>query len=383
MVSSLTASQQLERVGGAAELAALIDAHMSSANVGYYARIVHERALLRRVISLSNEHARRAAECPRDVLEFLDHIEAEVYSIADRLASQPTIRIGDHVIEYHRKLEQRLLRGDSITGLATGFADLDRMTGGLQAGDLVVLAARPSIGKSALALNIAEHVAIDCGVGVVLFSLEMSKDQLEDRLYAGQARVDLNKLRLGSFSSDEKRRVAEASRRIEAAPLYIDDTAAVSPCELRSRARRVASNKEAKLALVIVDYLQLVRVDDKGRSREQEIAEVSRSLKALAKELHLPVLALAQLNREVESRNPPIPRMSDLRDSGQIEQDADVIMLLYRADAYQRDVSRHDGNAELIIEKQRNGPKGSLPLTFIESLARFENREFSQWKAAS
>jgi replicative DNA helicase len=262
----------------------------------------------------------------------------------------------------------------AVTGVTTGYADLDRQTAGLQPSDLIIIAARPSMGKTAFVLNIAANAALRGGTGVAVFSLEMSKEQLALRMLCAEARVDLARVRTGHLAPGELGELAQAAHVLISTPVYIDDTPAITVLELRAKARRLSRDPQAKLGLVVVDYLQLMRSSEGKDSREQEISEISRSLKALAKELHVPVIALSQLNRQVENRTPPVPRLSDLRESGAIEQDADVIMFIYRDEAYNED-SERKGLADIIIAKQRNGPVGKVELAFLREYTRFENRE--------
>jgi replicative DNA helicase len=256
--------------------------------------------------------------------------------------------------------------------VTTGFHDLDRLTAGLQPSDLIIVAARPSVGKTALCLNMAVNAALHGHVGVAVFSLEMAKEQLALRMLCSEARIDLGSVRTGRINDGQLGEIAHAAHVLAAAPIYIDDTPALSVLELRAKARRLKRDPDTKLGLIMVDYLQLMRGSESKDSREQEISEISRSLKALAKELNVPVLALSQLNRKVEDRNPPIPRLADLRESGAIEQDADVIAFIYRDAAYDED-SAKKGLTEIIIAKQRNGPTGSVELTFIREYTRFED----------
>src|SRR5262249_12071290 len=273
-----------------------------------------------------------------------------------------------------KTIERLYEQKQAVTGVATGFADLDRITSGLQPSDLIIVAGRPSMGKTAFVLNLAEHAALRADVGVALFSLEMSKEQLAMRMLSSEARVDLARVRTGHLSDREFPKLAMGAGRLADAPIFIDDTPALSVLELRAKARRLKRDPAAKLGLVIVDYIQLMRSSEGKDSREQEISEISRSLKALAKELQVPVVALSQLNRQVESRSPPIPRLADLRESGAIEQDADVIVFLYREEYYVEDTDKKNV-AEVIVAKQRNGPTGTGELTFLREDTRFEKRE--------
>jgi len=269
-------------------------------------------------------------------------------------------------------IEQMYERKELVTGVSTGFIDLDRLTAGLQPADLIIVAGRPSMGKTAFALNIAQHVGITGKHGVAIFSLEMSKEQLGLRMLCSEARIDQAKVRTGSIPATAFPELAKAASRLSESHIFIDDTPGLSALELRAKARRLKREREANLGLVIVDYLQLMRGHERADNREQEISSISRSLKALAKELNVPVVALSQLNRQVETRGDKRPIMADLRESGAIEQDADVIGFLYRPILY--DKNADEGEAELILAKQRNGPVGTVPLTFISKYTRFENR---------
>jgi replicative DNA helicase len=363
---------QLQDVGGAAYLAELAERVPSAANVGYYARIVKDKALLRRLIQATSEIATRSYESQADVERFLDEAEHRIYEIAENKAKPSFFRVRDIVVESMKAVEQLYERRELVTGVPTGFVDLDRKTAGLQAGDLIIIAGRPSMGKTALALNVAEYAALEAHTGVAIFSLEMSKEQLVLRMLCSEARVDQSKVRSGFAAEHDYPKLAIAAERLAEAPIYIDDTPALSVLELRAKARRLKREREANLGLVIVDYLQLMRglATD---SREQEISSISRSLKALAKELGLPVIALSQLNRQVEQRADKRPVMADLRESGAIEQDADVIMFLYRPWVYDPK-NADEREAEVIIGKQRNGPTGTVPLVFFSEFTRFDSR---------
>src|SRR5439155_19665427 len=376
LTEALKTRSELPEIGGAGYVSELTDRALSAANIQYHARIVREKAILRGLISTAAEIVARGYEAREDVTRFVDEAEQAIYQIAEKKTRASFTRVGDMITETFRHIEQLYERKEMVTGVATGFTDLDRMTAGLQPSDLIIVAGRPSMGKTSFCLNIAEHVAIETGTGVAVFSLEMSKEQLVLRMLCSQARVDLSKVRTGFLAQKDFPRLAQAAGRIHDAPIYVDDTPALSALELRAKARRLKRDKEAKLGLIIVDYLQLMRGSGGGRdeSREQEISQISGSLKALAKELRLPVIALSQLNRQVEGRNPPKPRMADLRESGAIEQDADVIAFIYREEVYNSQ-SRDQGVAEIIVAKQRNGPIGDVRLTFRSEYTRFENFE--------
>ena len=375
LAEALKTRGEIAEVGGAAYLSELADRATSTANIHYYARIVREKAILRGLIATASEIVARGYEAREDVNRFVDESEQAIYQIAERKMRTSFTRVGDMITDTFRQIELLYERKEMVTGLPTGFLELDRMTAGFQPSDLIIVAGRPSMGKTSFCLNIAEHVAIEKGVGVAVFSLEMSKEQLVLRMLCSQARVDLSKVRTGYLAQKDFPRLAEAAGRIHDAPIFVDDTPALSALELRAKARRLKRMKEANLGLIVVDYLQLMRGSStRDESREQEISQISASLKALAKELKLPVIALSQLNRQVESRNPPKPRMADLRESGAIEQDADVIAFIYRDEVYNPQ-SRDQGVAEILIAKQRNGPVGDVRLAFRSEYTRFENLE--------
>ncbi len=370
----LRARGELADVGGAAYLAELAERVPTAANILQYARIVREKAILRSLITTATAIAARAYEPSHDVKELVERAEQEVFAISDREVRPAFVRIDSLLHDAFKKIDTLHEHRSAVTGVATGFTDLDKLTAGLQPSDLVIIGGRPSMGKTAFCLNIAEHAALRADSGVAVFSLEMSKEQLAMRMLCSEARVDLSKVRTGHLNDREFRELAEAAARLSYAPVYVDDSPAMSVSELRAKARRLHRDPQAKLKLVIVDYLQLMRSSEGKDSREQEISEISRSLKALAKELHVPVVALSQLNRQVESRDRGKPRLADLRESGAIEQDADVIMFIYREEVYVED-SDKQGVAEIIVAKQRNGPIGSVELTFLREYTRFENRE--------
>jgi replicative DNA helicase len=369
---ALRSKNELQEVGGAAYLAELTERVPTAANVAHYARIVKDKAILRALILASSEIAMRGYEAPPDVESFLDEAEHQIFALAERKTRPSFFRVRDVVVESMKAVEQLYERQQLVTGVPTGFTDLDKKTAGLQPGDLIIIAGRPSMGKTAFALNIAQHAALEAGTGVAVFSLEMSKEQLVFRMLCSEARVDQSKVRAGYAANKDYPRLALAADRLPEAPIYIDDTPALGILELRAKSRRLKRDREANLGLVIVDYLQLMK-GLSSDSREQEISSISRSLKALAKEIGVPVIALSQLNRQVESRTEKKPVMADLRESGAIEQDADVIMFLYRDWVYNQKTA-DERSAEVIIGKQRNGPTGTVALTFFSEFTRFENR---------
>jgi replicative DNA helicase len=368
---ALKSGNHLQEVGGSAYLAELADKVPTAANVAYYARIVRQKSVLRSLIHTATEIATMGYESGGDVDQFLDEAEHKIFEISERKVRPSFIHVRDIMIASMKTIEHMYERKELVTGVATGFVDLDRMTAGLQPSDLIIIAGRPSMGKTAFALNIAQYVGIMSKLGVGVFSLEMSKEQLGLRMLCSEARANQSKVRTGYIPASAFPELAKAASRLSEARIYIDDTPALSVLELRAKARRLKREREAKLGLIVVDYLQLMRGHD-ADNREQEISGISRSLKALAKELDVPVIALSQLNRQVEARSDKRPVMADLRESGAIEQDADVIAFLYRPIVY--DKNAEEGAAEVIIAKQRNGPIGTVPLTFISEYTRFENR---------
>ncbi len=362
--------------GGLAYLNALAQSVPSAANMRRYAEIVRERSILRKLIAASDEIATTAFNPQgRAVSGILDEAESKIFKIGEEGSRQRqgfqgidklVVALIDRVQELHDN------GAEEVTGVRTGFYDLDRMTAGLQKGDLIVLAARPSMGKTAFALNIAEHVAVQEGLPVLMFSMEMGASQLALRMVGSLGRIDQQGLRTGRLKNDEWERLTEAVERLGQVQMYIDETPALNSAELRARARRMA-RQFGTLGLIVIDYLQLMSGSGSGdENRATEIGEISRGLKALAKELQCPVIALSQLNRSVESRTDKRPMMSDLRESGAIEQDADVIMFIYRDDYYDK-ASKEPGVAEIVIGKQRNGPVGTVKLTFLKPLTRFDN----------
>ena len=374
LTDTLRTGGALEAVGGVGYIAELAACVPTAANVGHYARIVREKALLRSLAAISTEIASGAYDSPPNVEEYLDESEHKIFEISERRIRQSFHSMPELTRESIRLLERLYERKELVTGVPTGFLDLDRLTAGLQPADLIVIAARPSMGKTALALNIAAHAATECEprVGVALFSLEMAKEQLVLRMLCAEGRVDSSKARAGYLGERDFPKLAQAAARLSEAPIFIDDSSDTSPIVLKAKCRRLMRERNANLGLIIIDYLQLMRSARPGESREKEIAEISRSLKALAKELKVPVVALSQLNRQVETRPDRRPLLADLRESGAIEQDADVIAFIYRDEMYHRD-SKEPGVAEVIIAKQRNGPTGTAKLTYLTQFTRFEN----------
>ncbi len=372
LVETLKTRGELADVGGATYLAELADKVPTAANTTYYARIVRHKAVLRSLIQTATEIATQGYESTVDVDEFLDQAEHRIFEISERKVRPSFFRIRDIMVDSMKAIEQLYERKELVTGVPSGFVDLDRLTAGFQPSDLIIIAGRPSMGKTAFALNVAQYAAVNSKLGVAIFSLEMSKEQLVLRMLCSEARVDQSKVRAGFAAERDFPKLALSASRLADSPIYIDDTPALSVLELRAKARRLRRERESKLGLIIVDYLQLMRGHDSADNREQEISSISRSLKALAKELDVPVVALSQLNRQVETRAEKRPVMADLRESGAIEQDADVIAFLYRPVVYDKNAEERD--AEVIVAKQRNGPIGSVPLTFMSEYTRFENR---------
>ena len=368
----------LEQVGGIAYLSSLQDAVPSAANLSFYLDIVQEKSTLRKMIRTCSDIVAQAYENEGEVDALMDAAETQILKIAEQRVAAPNLEIKELVRKAIGTIEDFHQRQGAIRGIATGFADLDRMTGGLQGGEMIVFAARPSMGKTSLALNIAEHVAIDLQLPVGVFSLEMTAESLILRMLASRARVNLRDIRDGFMAERDFPKLTATAGKIGKAPLYIDDTAGLSILQLRARARRMQQQHGIKL--LVIDYLQLMHSTARRaqENRQQEIADISSGIKALAKELDLPVIVLAQLNREMERDRARKPRLSDLRESGSIEQDADLVGLLYKA---QSDEEEPDNQAEadsrpvnLLIAKQRNGPTGDVHLTFLNSLTRFEDR---------
>jgi replicative DNA helicase len=378
----ITVSEYLQNQGKTAEMGglgylnSLAQYVPSASNIRRYAEIVRERSILRKLVSASDEIATNAFNPQGKAIDrILDEAEQKIFNIGEEGSrmKQGFQSMDTLVVELLDRVQEMANNPNDITGVPTGFYDLDRMTSGLQPGDLVVLAARPSMGKTAFAINIAEHVALNEGLPVAVFSMEMGASQLAVRVVGSIGRIDQGHLRTGKLSDDEWPRLTEAIEKLRTVSLHIDETPGLTPSELRANARRLA-RQCGKLGLIVVDYLQLMSGSggSGGDNRATELGEISRGLKMLAKELQCPVIALSQLNRSVEQRTDKRPMMSDLRESGAIEQDADIIMFIYRDDYYNKD-SKDPGVAEIIIGKQRNGPTGTTRLTFLKNLTRFES----------
>ena len=379
---SIEQSNEVDQTGGLGYLGEIANATPSAANIRRYAEIVRERAILRQLVTVGDEIAGNALNPAwRDVKALLDDAEQRIFQIAEagNRSNNGFVPIQPLLGEVVERMEALLARDSQsdITGVATGFADLDRMTSGLQPGDMIVVAGRPSMGKTAFALNIAEHVGVELRLPVAIFSLEMSGPQIATRFLSSVGRIDQSKLRTGRLTDDEWERLTVALGKLHEAPIHIDETGAINSTDLRARARRL-HRQFGKLGLIIIDYLQLMSANRDGENRATEISEISRSIKALAKELQVPIVALSQLSRKVEERNDKRPLMSDLRESGAIEQDADIILMMYREEYYKPD-TQDKGTAEVIIGKHRNGPVGKVRLTFINEFAKFENHASSSY----
>jgi len=369
----LQRSNELESVGGAAYLASLTDGLPRAINIEYYAQIIKEKSTLRRLIQISNETMVRSYQDEESAEEILQHVEKIIFDIASQQFHTGFTSISPIVGDVFKQIEELSNRKSPVTGLETGFVDLDRMTAGMHPSDLIIVAARPGLGKTSLCLNIAEHVAIRKHKTVGIFSLEMSKEQLVKRLICSEARIDAHRINTGFLNKEDWTRLSRVSGDLSETKIFIDDTASVTVSELRSKARRLSL--EHGLDLIIVDYLQLMSGSTtRYENRTQEISQISRGLKGIAKELSLPVVAVSQLSRAVEARHGEHrrPQLSDLRESGSIEQDADVVLFIYREDMT-NPTEENNGLAELIIGKQRNGPTGTIQLAFSKQFTKFDN----------
>lgn len=379
-IDVLTVSNRLEekgrfeQIGGLTYLTTLVNNTPTAAHIVHYAKIIQRKSTLRKLIYVSSEILKSAYEEVEDVDQLLDLAEQKLFGISQKYLKENFIPIKQALHETFERIDELHRERGKLRGTPTGFTDLDNLLGGLQKSDLVVLAARPSMGKTSLALDILRHVAVREKIPAGVFSLEMSKDQLVDRLLAAESDVDLWRMRTGRLSDEGENndfeRIAHGMGRLSEAPIFIDDSASANVMEIRTKARRLQAEQE--LGLIIVDYLQLME----GRNTEnrvQEVSEISRALKSLARELNVPVLALSQLSRAVESRNPPTPQLSDLRESGSIEQDADVVMFIYREDVYKGKDSKKPHLADILIKKHRNGPIGQVELYFDETKTSFRN----------
>jgi replicative DNA helicase len=363
--------KNLEKIGGPGYLATLTDIVPVAANISYYAKIVKAKSVLRKLITVSTDIASRCYEHQDDVDALLDETEQTIFEIASSKSNQPYFPISDVINETWKVVEKLSERKELITGVSSGFDDFDKITAGLQPSDLIILAGRPSMGKTALAMNIVQNSAMLAKVPVGVFSLEMSKEQLGMRMLCSISRVDSQRLRTGHLRDNDWPHLTRAHGMLSEAPIFIDDTPSISVLEIRAKARRLKI--EHDIGLIVVDYLQLMRGRASSERREQEISEISRSLKAMAKELHIPVIALSQLNRSLENRPNKRPQLSDLRESGAIEQDADLICFIYRDEVYNKaEDNPNKGIAELIVGKQRNGPTGTVRMAFLDTITTFE-----------
>ncbi len=366
---------QLDTIGGRSFLVSLSNAVPTAANVIQYAKIIQKKSTLRRLLSAATSMVQLGHQETEDVSTLLDQAEQSLFSVSQRYLKQNFINIRDILDEAFDRIDKLHHEGGGLRGIPTGFTQLDNILGGLQKSDLIVLAARPSVGKTSLALDIARHVGITSKLPVGVFSLEMSKEQLVDRLLSSQADVELWKMRTGRLKDDEDfQRIGHAMGLLAEAPIYIDDSATSNILEIRTKARRLQAEHKG-LGLIVIDYLQLME-SRSGENRTQEISEITRGLKSIARELNVPVLALSQLSRAVEAERPPIPKLAHLRESGSIEQDADVVLFIYRPAVYDPDIEAEKKNlAEIFVAKHRNGPTGRVRLSFIERRASFDNRE--------
>jgi replicative DNA helicase len=385
----LKAQDKLEKVGGAAYLAQLTEIIPTAANIRHHAGIVRRKAVTRGLIYAATEIAERGYQETEKIEELLDFAERSIFAISERQIRPDFVPVKEILKDSFAVIERLYERQELVTGVPTGFDKLNEITAGFQPSDLIILAGRPSMGKTALAMTVAQHVGISHQEPVAVFSLEMAKEQLLTRMLCSEARVDSSKLRTGRFAKSDWPKLTTAAGRLTEAKIFIDDSPAMSVLEMRAKARRLKADHG--LALLVVDYLQLMRGRAGTDSREQEISDISRSLKALAKELHVPVLALSQLSRAVESRNDKRPLLSDLRESGAIEQDADVVMFIYREEFYKPCECPEEapcecgrrGRAEVIVGKQRNGPTGTVRLAFLNRYVRFEDLDEMHNEAAA
>lgn len=372
LTNELRKIDQLDAAGGASYIASLIDSVPTAANIEYYAKIVKEKSILRQLIQTSTEIITESYQDRSDVETFLDEAERSIFQISENRVRPSFYPIRDIVKQSFKTLERLYEKKELVTGVPSGFKELDQMTAGFQPSDLIIVAGRPSMGKTAFCLNVAQYAAIEKRTPVAIFSLEMSKEQLVIRLLCSEAHVEGTRLRTGFLNEGDWPRLTIAAGNLSEAPIFIDDTAALSVLELRAKARRLKADQG--LGMVIIDYLQLMKGRARVESRQQEISEISRSLKAVAKELNIPVIAVSQLSRRTEERTGMRPQLSDLRESGAIEQDADLILFLYRDEVYNRSEDNPNrGKAEMIIGKQRNGPTGKIDLAFLSKFTTFKD----------
>lgn len=370
LTEELTKRKQLDEVGGASYLATLMSCVPTAANVTYYAKIVEEKAILRKLINHATQIVTMGYEEQEEAQVLLDKAENLIFDVSQQKIKNFFSPIKDLLTESFEKIEDLYHSGNFITGVPTGFKQLDEMTTGFQPSELIIVAGRPSMGKTAFCMNIAQFAAMQHKVPVAVFSLEMSKSQIVQRMLCSEARIDTHALRRGVMPEEDWPKLSLAAGRLSAAPIFIDDSAGISPLEIKAKARRLKAKHD--LGLILIDYLQLIQTGLKIENRQQEISQISRSLKGLARELNVPVVAVSQLSRAVEQRSDQRPRLSDLRESGALEQDADVVVFIYREEYYKPKSSKK-GIAEVMIGKQRNGPTGTIELAFIKEYTRFEN----------
>lgn len=375
--NALKEQGKIEQIGGATYLARLLDIPLAT-NATHYAKIVYEKACLRRLIEQANNIVRKCFEDGGNLDEILDFSQSSIFEISEKKIKQAFYPLKDIINVNIDALEERQGKRALVTGVETGFTDLDKMTSGFQKSDLIIIAARPGMGKTAFALNIARNAAVKSNTPVAVFSLEMSKEQLSLRMLCSEAKVDSSRVRSGFLSNEDWKSLTDAAGMLSEQPIFIDDSPAISVMEIRAKARRLTMNKG--LGLVIVDYLQLMRSSLPTERRDLEIADISRSLKALAKELNVPVIALSQLNRKLEDRADKRPQLADLRESGALEQDADVVAFIYRDEVYNKSEDNpHRNTAEILLEKQRNGPTGKITLTFMSAFTLFKDMAIDRY----
>jgi replicative DNA helicase len=368
----LKKKDELDAVGGISYLSSMVNMIPTAANIKYHAHIVREKGLLRGILRSATDIASKVYEDNFDAEDLVDYAEKAIFDISGKRIKVSFVTLKEVIKDSFEMIEHLYDKKETVTGVPSGFRDLDDLTTGFQQGDLIIIGGRPSMGKTAFSLNIAQHVALEMKEPVAIFSLEMSKEQLALRMLCSEAMVNSNSIRKGFIKKEDWHKLTGAASKLTGAPVFIDDSSGISVLELRAKARRL--KMEHGLSLIIVDYLQLMKGKGSFERREQEISDISRSLKGLAKELHVPVIAVSQLNRSVESRRPPKPMLADLRESGAIEQDADVILFLYRAEVYEKDRPENKGKAEVDIAKQRNGPAGvTVHLTYMSPCTRFMN----------
>lgn len=372
LTEKLKTRNTLDAVGGITYLTNLMDAVPTTHNVRYYAKIIEDKSILRRLIKESSDIISKSYEGKEEVAEIIDDAEKGIFNISLKRSTQGYVHVKDVLNTNFDKIEELYLNKGKLTGVPTGFTDLDSKLSGLQKSDLILVAARPSMGKSSFMMNIVQHAAVREKTTTVIFSLEMSKEQLTQRLLCAEALIDAHRLRVGDINEDEWVKLARAMGPLSEAPIFIDDTPSISVAEMRAKCRRL--KLEHNLGLIVIDYLQLMQGKGNSESRQQEISEISRSLKALAREINVPVVALSQLSRAPEMRADHRPILSDLRESGAIEQDADVVMFLYRDEYYHPDTEKKN-IGEVIIAKQRNGPTGTIELVWLGQFTKFVNKE--------